>query len=611
MDLTGTALSPGSSDLLALGTTSLMWSDAFFASGAVLNFNNGNSVITHSAAVLTVSTGDLRVTTAGTNAASVVTVGGTQTLTAKTLTSPTIITSPTAAGATWTDLGTVTTADINGGTIDGTVIGGASAAAITGTTITVNTNLVPDANDGAGLGLAATAFSDLFLASGAVIGFNNGDVTLTHAANLLIFDGGTIITTHTAASSAYHAAGITPIVQISGTDINNSSLGLARYSADANGTYIAFGKSRHATNGSHTIVQSGDVIATLSFGGSNGTAFDAAAYIIASIGDTPGASADMPGQLSFYTSSNASATPTERMRITSANQIMLLDTSLYFTVSGDVPLLNFDGNDYWAFDRSDNAWTWILAGNNLLALSATGVNINASQVATANNWLKVDQGAALTVGTNTTYAFAIVQTGTHVYTVGSGGGHTYEQSWNAQPFHINNQGNDLFLAEGADGVQCGAPTGGDKGNGTVNAKAVYDDNTLLTCIPVQKEFLDNGTIDKAYWNSKTPDAPKKFDEDKKELPAEPMEHPSIAIMEDLMAAGYDPRNPTKYCDYLYEHNSLPGMPTRANWVHNELSQGQVMTRLWLAAELLAVSYRTSHQEMETLKNEVALLKAKG
>ncbi len=48
--------------------------------------------------------------------------------------------SPTATGATWTDLGTVTTADINGGTIDGAIIGGASAAAGTFTAI-VGTSL--------------------------------------------------------------------------------------------------------------------------------------------------------------------------------------------------------------------------------------------------------------------------------------------------------------------------------------------------------------------------------------------------------------------------------------------------------------------------------------
>ena len=42
---------------------------------------------------------------------------------------------------TWTNLGAVTTADINGGTVDGAVIGGASAAAITGTALTANTSI--------------------------------------------------------------------------------------------------------------------------------------------------------------------------------------------------------------------------------------------------------------------------------------------------------------------------------------------------------------------------------------------------------------------------------------------------------------------------------------
>lgn len=79
------AATPATNDAAALGTTSLMWSDLFLASGAAVNFNNGNVVLTHSSGILTVGTGDLRITTAGTDSASVVTVGGTQTLTNKTL----------------------------------------------------------------------------------------------------------------------------------------------------------------------------------------------------------------------------------------------------------------------------------------------------------------------------------------------------------------------------------------------------------------------------------------------------------------------------------------------------------------------------------------------
>ena len=55
MVLVENALTPGTSDGTALGTTSLMWSDLFLASGAVMNFNNGNVTITHSTNTLTVA----------------------------------------------------------------------------------------------------------------------------------------------------------------------------------------------------------------------------------------------------------------------------------------------------------------------------------------------------------------------------------------------------------------------------------------------------------------------------------------------------------------------------------------------------------------------------
>jgi hypothetical protein len=51
--LDGASLSPSTSDGNALGTGSLMWSDLFLASGGVINFNNGNYTLTHSAGLLT------------------------------------------------------------------------------------------------------------------------------------------------------------------------------------------------------------------------------------------------------------------------------------------------------------------------------------------------------------------------------------------------------------------------------------------------------------------------------------------------------------------------------------------------------------------------------
>ena len=68
----------------------------------------------------------------------------------------------TFAGTTIANLGTVTTADINGGTIDGTIIGGASAAAVTTTSLVATT---ADINGGTldGVQIAgATATGSIF-----------------------------------------------------------------------------------------------------------------------------------------------------------------------------------------------------------------------------------------------------------------------------------------------------------------------------------------------------------------------------------------------------------------------------------------------------------------
>jgi hypothetical protein len=49
--------------------------------------------------------------------------------------------------------------------------------------------LRPYANDGIALGSATVGFSDLFLASGGVINFNNGNYTITHSAGVLTVSG--------------------------------------------------------------------------------------------------------------------------------------------------------------------------------------------------------------------------------------------------------------------------------------------------------------------------------------------------------------------------------------------------------------------------------------
>jgi hypothetical protein len=83
-----------------------------------------------------------------------------------------------------------------------TITGGntLNATTVTATNATV-TNFLPVANDGAAIGASGTAFSDLFLASGAVINFNAGNLTLTHSAGVLTSNGAYVGTTATLGST--------------------------------------------------------------------------------------------------------------------------------------------------------------------------------------------------------------------------------------------------------------------------------------------------------------------------------------------------------------------------------------------------------------------------
>lgn len=107
--------------------------------------------------------------------------------------------------------------------------------------------------------------------------------------------------------------------------VNNTgitSIASYRYSNDAAPGGATFGHSRGATVGAHTIVQSGDVVGRIDFAGSDGTAFRVAARINVEIDGTPGAS-DMPGRITFNTTTDGGISCPERMRIDNAGRVMV------------------------------------------------------------------------------------------------------------------------------------------------------------------------------------------------------------------------------------------------------------------------------------------------
>jgi hypothetical protein len=171
-------LEPASDDGAALGSTSKNFSDLFLASGAVVNFANSNVVVTHSSGILTMGTGELRITTAGTNAASVPTLGSTSTLTNKTLTAPVINGATSASG----DF------DLSGSS--GTFKSSTGVNTFGGSNHIFAAKLEPASDDGAALGSTSKNFSDLFLASGAVVNFANSNVVVTHSSGILTMGTG-------------------------------------------------------------------------------------------------------------------------------------------------------------------------------------------------------------------------------------------------------------------------------------------------------------------------------------------------------------------------------------------------------------------------------------
>lgn len=74
---------PVTDDGDSLGTTALKWADVFLASGGVINFNNGNVTLTHSAANLTLAGGNLNLATGTTTLAPLKFAAGTNLTTAE------------------------------------------------------------------------------------------------------------------------------------------------------------------------------------------------------------------------------------------------------------------------------------------------------------------------------------------------------------------------------------------------------------------------------------------------------------------------------------------------------------------------------------------------
>lgn len=90
----------------------------------------------------------------------------------------------------------------------------------------------PASNDGAALGTGTVSWSDLFLASGGVINFANGDVLVTHSSNTLAFTG---------ASSGYTFDANVATTGTFTKNGNDVTVGTVTYVIDGGGSTITTG----------------------------------------------------------------------------------------------------------------------------------------------------------------------------------------------------------------------------------------------------------------------------------------------------------------------------------------------------------------------------------
>lgn len=344
-----TSFSPVTNDQLALGTSSLGFSDLFLADGGVVNWANGSARFIHSSAAgarrveynVTTTEADISLGLTGTHTFSTVTTGyGILNQLGATFNTG-------SGGSTWRQYYSQSLINIQSSVAAGShyanqVQCGTFGSAPTGS-ITEQVVFYCDQMTGQHSGSAALTISSnmgLRVANQSAASGGSGTITISNSYGVKVDDQGTGASNY----AIYTGVGVnhfgdktivsktgtsalatqvqnnarTPLFQVQGVDADTTGILQARFDATASPPVLHFAKSRNTTVGSHTVVNGGDTLGYISFAGSDGTNFAEAAFISCTAdntyGGSPGAN-DMPGLLAFATSADGAEAPTTRMTI--------------------------------------------------------------------------------------------------------------------------------------------------------------------------------------------------------------------------------------------------------------------------------------------------------
>jgi len=221
--------------------------------------------------------------------------------------------------------------------------------------------------------------------------------------------GRLLVGTSTARSTFYNTAITSNLFQLE----NVSNAVGATFYANANNNssagFLLLGKSRGTSLGSNTAVQSGDIIGSIVFAGSDGTQPVNGAEISAQVDGAPGTN-DMPCRIVFATTADGGSSPTERMRINNQGSVSFIKTvaasfgsvgvTIYGAGSGAAGSVDItrDGGQPLAVNRLTNDGTLIefykdttLQGN--IAVSGSTVSYNGAHL---SRWSQLPGGAERT-----------------------------------------------------------------------------------------------------------------------------------------------------------------------------------------------------------------------
>ena len=307
----------------------------------------------------------------------------------------------TNAGRTVADMGSVTTIDINGGTINGitdlaVADGGTGASTATAgfdalAPMTAEGDIIYGGTSGTGTRLAKGSNTQvLTLASGVpswaspAAGYSDaeaiaaveGEATLVLAGDVSVANGKSLVIGHTAQIAA---AGITPEVQILGTGAADASLLIASFHASDVPRLILARDESGGDIGAFSggLLDAGDEVGRISWIPSDGVDFNqVAAEIVvemSTVGGGGSADNDVPGQLLIKTTPDGQATSVTAMRFTHEQHTHIPTTKkLFFDDDGDGTTVG----DTYIQESAGNVLSFFARNQEILNLTcpdATGI----------------------------------------------------------------------------------------------------------------------------------------------------------------------------------------------------------------------------------------------